>query len=211
MTSQLNRFNRIAIVYDLLAKIVFGKSMRWAQTFFLGSISDQSNVLIIGGGTGWIARDLLSVKPSAHIVYIDASDKMLASAKQRLRAYPENIQFIHGTQDDIPEDSEFGTIITNFYVDLFPPDVLNIHIKRIGSHLKADGKWIVTDFVSDRNWHRFLLWVMYRFFKTTAAIHARVLPDWQQLMKTNNFVVIETREFYRGFIRASLYKRNFNE
>jgi tRNA (cmo5U34)-methyltransferase len=211
MTSQLNRFNRIAIVYDLLAKIVFGKSMRRAQTFFLGSIADQSNVLIIGGGTGWIARDLLSVKPGAHIVYIEASDKMLASAKQKLSAYPENIQFIHGTQDDIPEGFEFETVITNFYVDLFSPDVLNIHIKRIGSHLKPDGKWIVTDFVSNRNWHRLLLWVMYRFFKTTAAIDARVLPDWQQLMETNNFNAIETGEFYRGFIRTCLYKRNLNE
>jgi ubiquinone/menaquinone biosynthesis C-methylase UbiE len=208
MTSQLNQFNRIASIYDLLAKIIYGKSIRRAQTFFFKSIPDHSNVLIIGGGTGWIARDLLSVKLDVRVVYIEASDKMLAKAKDKLNAHQKKIDFIHGTQDDIPTGAEYKTIITNFYVDLFPDEILDTHIKRIRTHLEVDGQWIVTDFVGNRKWHRFLLWVMYRFFTATAAIHARTLPDWQSIMRTNNFSVIETKEFYHGFIRTCLFEKS---
>ena len=53
----MNGFNSIAPVYDALATLVFGRSIRNAQLCFLGDIGYRGKVLILGGGTGWFAGD----------------------------------------------------------------------------------------------------------------------------------------------------------
>ena len=92
----LNQFNRIAFLYDFLVQLVFGNCVRRAQLEFLGSLPGGT-ILIIGGGTGWIAEPLLR-RPGITIHYLEASDKMLERSRRRLGQFSERIIFIHGTE-----------------------------------------------------------------------------------------------------------------
>jgi tRNA (cmo5U34)-methyltransferase len=211
--ARLNTFNRIAPVYDLLTRIVFGSAMKKAQVHFFDQVSHRAKVLIIGGGTGWIARELLNIKPLTLITYIDASDKMISKAKTLLSAF-NTVRFIHGTEHDIPEGQVYDVVITNFYFDLFSDHVLSENISLIGRHLSAEGKWLVADFIDhNKRWQKAMLSVMYGFFQITASLAAVSLPDWRRCMLKKGFREMGSEEFYGGFIRSSVFKKvsAFNE
>jgi tRNA (cmo5U34)-methyltransferase len=119
MSSPIDRFNLVAGYYDWLVRLVFGKSMREAQAYFLKDVPPGCNVLILGGGTGWILRALLDKQPDCKVWYIEASSEMIKRTKQKIESDQRRVTFIHGTEDSIP-DAGFDFVVTNFFLDLFP-------------------------------------------------------------------------------------------
>lgn len=203
----LNTFDRIAWVYDGLARLVFGRSVVNAQLQYLSCIKEKSSVLILGGGSGQVAEELIRRCPSAHIWYIEASSQMISLTQ--LRNIPQqNITFIHGTEESIPENCVFDAIITSFYLDLFPDTAQRKIIKKITSFLAPEGTWLVADFVDERKiWQRFLLKVMYSFFRVVSKIQATELVDWRKNMCSQGMTKVEATPFFGGFITSVLYKR----
>ncbi len=51
-------YNNSAWFYDSLAGLVYGKALVKAQVYLLQYIPADSNILIVGGGTGWILMNL---------------------------------------------------------------------------------------------------------------------------------------------------------
>jgi ubiquinone/menaquinone biosynthesis C-methylase UbiE len=206
LKANLNQFNKIAAIYDLLAKIIFGRAMLLSQIHFFNQVPKNGNVLIIGGGSGWIGSELLKIAPEVTITYIEASENMLSKAKEKLKNFSMNVHFIHGTELSIPGDERYDVVITNFFLDLFPDSKLNDVVLRIRSHLKKKNMWIVTEFVNEKIWwQQMLLWVMYRFFSVMCKIEARKLPSWKHTLQRVGFVKINEHMFYHGFISSSLY------
>jgi tRNA (cmo5U34)-methyltransferase len=205
MTRKANDFDGIAPWYDFLVKIVFGRSMRRAQELYLDLLPAEGRVLILGGGSGWIAESLLRLHPEQRVTFVEASMKMLEMAEEKLREKSHQITFIHGTHENIPEGVYEG-IITNFFLDLFSTDDLSALIHRLRKHFKAGGYWIITDFVEEKWWHRPFLRTMYTFFKVTSNIGATQLPRWQGTMKKNGVREINSASFYGGFICTKLYQ-----
>jgi tRNA (cmo5U34)-methyltransferase len=203
---KLNGFNQIAPFYDALAKIVYGKSVIHAQLHFLNSIEDGSRVLILGGGTGWILKELLSLRPGCEVYYVEASDKMISLSKAKIQSH-HRVHFIHGTEESIPTPLQVDVVITNFYLDVFSIQQLQVVASKINDSVRARGGWIVTDFASDKWWHILLLKVMYRFFKTFCKIEASRLPDCAAVIKGLEFAEVDSKEFYNGFIKTTFYKR----
>ncbi len=200
-----NDFDKLAFIYDQLARLVFGKSMVESQKHFLNAIPEGSRILILGGGTGWILMELLKIKKEMSVCYIEASAKMIDIAKARLNR-DERIQFIHGTESDIPSDSQFDFIITNFYLDLFTNESLKIVIGKIGNSLAPQGKWIATDFTSNQWWHRVMLKVMYFFFNVTCNIESKKLPEWSKEFQAISAKQLDSKKFYGGFIQTTIFQ-----
>lgn len=199
----LNTFNWIAPSYDRLVKLVFGSTLLNAQLAFIDSIQDNDSILILGGGSGEFLRALLDRKPAAAICYIEASKKMLELSKSRVSKH-HKIDFIHGTEDDIP-NSNFNVVITNFFLDLFPDSELKVVVEKINDRLIPGGKWIVTDFEnSPRIDHRLLLSAMYLFFRLANSIRATKLPNWRLALASKELYPKEERIFRRGFVKSTL-------
>src|SRR5688572_10145370 len=114
MNSTLNRFNRVAGVYDILARMVFGRSIQQAQLHFLNELPTQGNILILGGGTGWILKSILKVRPLITIWFVEASDAMIAKAKQQAGNDEARIHFIHGTEETLVPEVQFDAVLANF-------------------------------------------------------------------------------------------------
>jgi hypothetical protein len=52
-----------------------------------------------------------------------------------------------------------------------------------------------------------MLKIMYGFFKVTASLETASLPAWRRCMVKNRFREVESKEFYRGFIHSSIFKK----
>ena len=78
-------YNKIAPVYDLLSRLVFGGAIVNAQRLLLpGLPRGQYRVLIVGGGTGWILDELGKQRPQGITVdYVEVSEKMISISKKR--------------------------------------------------------------------------------------------------------------------------------
>ena len=76
-------YDSIALIYDRLARLVYGRSLVNAQLYLLDAIPAEAHVLIVGGGTGWVLEEITKRHPSGlSIDYIDAASKMVALAKK---------------------------------------------------------------------------------------------------------------------------------
>ena len=209
MKSGLDGFNAIARQYDFLKQLVFGKAIYQSQISFLTSIPNGCKILVIGGGSGEILPVLAESCPEAEIWFIDASSEMLRIAGRRLSdTSPAKVRFIHGTEQDLPDNILFNVVITNFFLDLFSDAKVRGLCTLISSKLSADGMWLVSDFVDGKKiWQRFLLWTMYRFFALACHVEARRLPAWSDHIQWAGMEEISSRLFFGGFIRSVLYKK----
>jgi tRNA (cmo5U34)-methyltransferase len=208
----LKGFDVLAPVYDRFASLVYGTAIREAQVFFLKTIPSSGNVLILGGGTGWLLVELLRMRPQCKVWYIEASAKMIEQAQKKLSQEQQGrVTFIQGTQDSIPQGMQFDVVITAFFLDLFSPATLRRVIDAIELSLMPEGVWLVADFV-ERNvsWQRLLLKMMYTFFRWCCGIEARQLPPWEQYMDNLQWEEKEEQLFFGGFIKSVRYSRQRN-
>lgn len=201
----LNGFDPIAKIYDKLARIVFGRSIRDSQLHFLSLIPVNAEILILGGGTGWILNEILKIKPASRIWYVEASAEMISLSKKN--SVSTNICFIHGTEDNIPPSQNFDVVVTNFYLDLFAYEKLPEVIDKILPRLKREFIWIATDFVNEGKWwQNVLLKIMYFFFGIVSNIDSKHLPDWISILQKSRLHLIDSKCFYSGFIKTSVFR-----
>ena len=196
-----NNFDDVAFIYDFLAQLIFGKSLRKAQICFLRNIPNDAIVLVLGSGTGWIAEEILKEKPGSKITLLDASQKMTGRARKRLSNKPVDI-FCADESKVFP--IPFDVVILPFFLDLFPDKKMNSVMENIKKNSKPESVWLVTDFVSDKRWQRVYLWIMYRFFSCTCNIEADKLPDWKTILTSNDLLIREKKRFYKGFIQSAV-------
>ncbi len=198
-------FDKIASVYDGLAQLVFGNSIKQAQLYFLNEIAPQSNVLILGGGTGWLLAELLKLNPTCEVWYIEASEKMLKLSKLKTN-HSSRVHFIHGTEDSIPNETKFDVVITNFYLDLFTNTALDSVLAKIQEAGKPGTLFLATDFIDRKKWWQsILLKTMYIFFHNTCKVEASRLPDWHQQLTKRNLVQKKSKLFFGEFIETTVY------
>ena len=202
----MNNFDRVAPIYDKLVGIVFGKAMRHAQTRFLKKIGAHSKVLILGGGTGWLLAELLSMRPDCQVIYIDASRKMIDLAQKKVGPNSQNVTFIHGTEKQIPASASFEVVITHFYLDLFEQHSCAQVCAVIRNYCHPGSLWISCDFENRAWWHGITLRVMYIFFGLTSNLRTKRLPNWKACIQDTGFAKIRVAYYSGNFICSALYK-----
>lgn len=196
-------FDFLAPVYDSLARLVFGKAMVESQTCFLDRIPAGSEILILGGGTGWLLEKISDQNKSCKILYVDISAEMITRSKQR--ETNDEIYFVQGTEQAIPKEKKFDVIITNFYFDLFSDKTLMQIVARIDRHTKPTSVWLVTEFIDVIWWHRLMLKVMYLFFRMICRIESSRLPQWKTILQANGWNEGGGQLQFKGFINTSFW------
>lgn len=200
--SELNRFDKVAGIYDRLASMVFGKSIRAAHTDCLEHLLDEGDIAVLGGGTGWWLPAFLKSHPRCRVYYIEASKTMIELAQTKLDAF-NRVEFLHGTEEALSQiDFQFDAVITCFYLDLFSEQRLARVVSIIDRKLNEGGRWCVADFACDRWWHHVMLHVMYSFFRAIGACDTTKLPAWQKAIASKPMKLIWHRSYYGRFIRS---------
>jgi len=206
MDKDMNAFDNVSGVYDSLASLVYGSSIKNAQLFYLEELRHSKCILIIGGGTGWILQSLLEINQNATVWYVEASAKMLEIAKGRKLAEGGSIKFVHSTEKSLPDFPVFDAVVANFYFDLFSDEGLKNVLAKLTRSLFPGAILLVADFNQPHHWwQRLLVSSMYRFFRIVSRLETKQLPRWQHFLEQSNFRLLKTRTFYRGFIQSAVY------
>ena len=202
--NKLMGFDSIAKYYDLLARLVFGSSILSSQTIFLNKIPPSSNVLVLGGGTGWWLKELLFNISGCRILYIERSVEMMKLAMKANK--DSRIVFMLGTENSLNSWNEFDVVITFFFLDLFQEKKLQEVIEKIRLSMKPNALWLAADFVKTKWWHSVMLSMMYAFFWFTTGLRNQRLPNWDKLLLQNRLENVARVVFYESFIMSALYR-----
>ncbi|MGC3945901.1 MAG: class I SAM-dependent methyltransferase [Chryseolinea sp.] len=204
----LNSYDSIAPIYDRLAGLVFGSSIRKAQLVHLNELANASTILIVGGGTGWILRDVLRTNGAAKILYVEASAQMIALAKKNVtEADSHRVTYIHSTENALSDIDQVDAVIINFFADLFTAGELVQVIQRFRGRLKDNGYLLCTDFVDDSIWQKAMLKVMYTFFWLTTGLSTHQLSSWRRIITDQHFKCLRSTAFWGRFIISELYQK----
>ncbi len=206
--SRVDGFNRVARWYDWLKHLVFGTSISDSEVHFLHALPSSGDILVLGGGTGRFLGPLLAVRPDIRVCFVDASSVMLKLAQNHLpERYTDQVVFVHGTENDIPQGKGFDAVITYFFLDLFTGEQLTEVCRKLNASLKENGIWLVSDFVDNgKAFQRLLLFAMYTFFRSVAGVRAARLPKWQEQLP-EKLQRIDCTTFCNEFILAGVYRK----
>lgn len=198
-----NNFNLIAPIYDRLSFMVFGRTLRDAQIKNLNDVQPACKVLIVGGGTG----EVLEWLPNAdlHVTFVELSKGMLEKAKIRNGRLDRNkVEFVN--TDVMKIQGTFDLIITNFFLDCFSPEKLQIVLAHLKTLLDSSGQIFVTDFVnSDKLKHRMLLKLMHSFFRIFSSLESKELADIPSAIEQAGFRKIRFQKLEQGFLFNAAY------
>ena len=205
-----NNYNRIAKYYDTLSRVIYQRAIIKAQVFLIQFVKDNDNILLVGGGTGWILEELSKLqKKNVSVVYVEKSEAMIDLAKKRTAP---NIKttFILQPVEYYLSSERFDVIITPFLFDNFKKNKINILFTKLDVFLKPRGIWLYADFVNDSTekklWQRLLLKTMYKFFRLTADIETQQLVDMKPYFK-KKYQLLTEQLYYKKFIQALAYRK----
>jgi ubiquinone/menaquinone biosynthesis C-methylase UbiE len=205
-------FDTIAIFYDSLVKLVFGKTIRLAQTNMLQAVPPGSRVLIVGGGTGWILEELSIVHGTGlRITYIDSSAKMISLAKKRYAA-SNRVKFVAESIKTAQLKDTYNVIITPFFFDMFSAYNAQKVFEKLNRHVNEASLWLYTDFVctpQNTFYQKTLLKVMYWFFRFTCGIEATKVPDMERFFLQNGYRLALEKKFLGNFITSRVYNPSY--
>ncbi len=201
-----SNYDNAAWFYDSLAGLVFGQTIKKAQVFFLQAIKPGSNVLIVGGGTGWILEEISHRHPAGlSIDYVELSKNMLIHARCRFTGL-NDVSFIHSDIELLPDSRKYDAIITPFIFDSFGALTTKRVFNLLVSRLKDTGIWLYTDFRKPtERWQKALLKSMYLFFRIICRLEADELPDMMDLFENSTCILLDEKRFYADFIVSRLY------
>ena len=113
-------FDRIAKIYTILEKVVFGNQLQWARTCQLDMIKDRQRILLIGEGRGRLFTELLKANTGAAITLVDSSEKMLSEIKNSIPSNNlVNHKLINLSFEDFKPIHKFDAVCTCFFLGLF--------------------------------------------------------------------------------------------
>jgi ubiquinone/menaquinone biosynthesis C-methylase UbiE len=210
-------FDAIAPAYRTLETISFGGVLQRARVACLGEIRTSQRALIVGEGNGRFLGELLRVHPNVEVDCVDASQRMLELARQRIeRRSPADairVRFLH---QDItswsPPEASYDLIVTHFFLDCFSEDRIADVVNKLSGAATADATWLIADFrmpVGGFARIRARLWlaVMYRFFRITAGIEATALVDPSPFLRKAGFALAPQHLFRSGMVKSELWRR----
>ncbi|WPV65763.1 class I SAM-dependent methyltransferase [Chitinophaga sp. LS1] len=211
MQQTKNNYDIVASQYDWLSKVVFYRSLENAQVSLLKYIPAGSQVLIVGGGTGWILERLAQLHHNGlRITYVELSGNMITLSQKR--DYKENtVDFVNLPIEDFTPDLDYDVIITPFLFDNFVPERAQSVFWQLHNSLKKDGLWLFADFYYDKEksrwWHKLLLKIMYSFFRLFCNIEANSLFNMATCFEQGKYEVLHKRFFYFDFIQSIAYRK----
>ena len=203
-------YDTIASNYDWLSRLIFGKALINAQLHLLAYIQDDSHVLIVGGGTGWILEELVFLeKKGLNIDYVESSAEMMILSKKR-KCGPNQVQFIQMPIESYVSNSSYDVIITPFLFDNFTMEKIGHVFFLLNDMLVNKGLWLYADFVymssASPFWQKILLKSMYLFFRITAKIETNKLVDMSPFFKCG-FGIMSEKSFYAKFVKSIVFQK----
>jgi ubiquinone/menaquinone biosynthesis C-methylase UbiE len=146
MSSNLDRYERIAPFYDLLdLPFEYSRYRKIRPLLFQGL---AGRVLDAGVGTG---RNIQFYPPEAEVVGVDVSPAMLARAKRRRLSLGVEVELLQMDVTHLEfEDQSFDAAVATFLFCVLPDDLQVAALREIGRVVKSGGTIRLLEYVRPR-------------------------------------------------------------
>lgn len=206
-------FDILAPHYRWMEIVLAGEKLQRCRTAFLSSIPTGKNVLILGEGNGRFLEKCRRAIPAAKITCVDASQRMLALARQRLGEDTGLTEFV--CADALTwtrPKGGFDLIVTHFFLDCFRPEQLEDLIGKIAEAAVPNANWLLADFQAapgglPRFRSQLILWTMYRFFRVTTRLPAKSLTSPDALLERQGFKLRKRQVSDWGLLHSDWWER----
>lgn len=201
-------FNNSAWFYDPLARLVYGRALIDSQTYLLQYVPKNANILVIGGGTGWILEEIRKIHSSGlKITYVEVAPGMIRLSKKRDKGNNQ-VTFITNAIENISLPNDFDIIITPFLFDNFTEQTLQKVFNHIQPTLKPGGLWLNASFqITGKWWQIMLLKIMFIFFRIICNVEASELPEIEKQFGRHGYCIISEKTFFYDFIISRVFRK----
>lgn len=189
--------------YQFLSQLIFGRALIDAQTESFNRLSENSDILIAGGGDG---EFLKYIKPFyGRLDFLDISEKMVLKARSKTKA---EVNWIVCDVFEFMPEHKYDHIIVPFLLDNFNDEQCRTIVPGFMEWLEPDGSIIVIDYTENPNlWQKILLKSMYLFFSVFAGVRVKNIPPMEKIFKENAFrKTMMSKSFYK-FIEIKTYRK----
>jgi ubiquinone/menaquinone biosynthesis C-methylase UbiE len=209
-------FDILASHYRWMERLLAGNKLQRCRRQFLDTISPPNRALLVGEGNGRFVVEFLKRFPEAEVVCLDASDKMLAEAQRAIEAAGLKSNAVTFVRADIfdwqPPRQKFDLIVTNFFLDCFTPEQIELVVQKLASVAEEKCDWLLADFCEPpRGWRKWrahwILTSMYLFFRFATKLPANHLAPPDDAVQKNGFVLANRVSYDCGLLHADLWRR----
>ncbi|MEZ4686197.1 MAG: class I SAM-dependent methyltransferase [Bacteroidia bacterium] len=120
-----------------------------------------------------------------------------------------SVAFQTGTLDDLDEDKQFDILVCPFFLDLFEGNMLCQTVDQLDRYLRAGGRVLYADFQPATGlkgiWSRFLIRLMYTFFRLFAGIQANRLENPWPYFEEKGYTGFAIRENGNSMFRSEVF------
>lgn len=205
-------FDRLAPHYDWLEAVTAGGRLQRARTHWLESLAGRRRILSVGEGHGRFAAACLARFPEAELTCVEASPGMLAKARRRTRGLAGRV---HWECQDVrawQPGQTYDAIVTCFFLDCFPPEILAGVVGRLASWAAEDAIWLLSDFDVPagglaRKRAQAVHALMYAFFRLATDLPARRLARPDAELTRQGFGLVGEERSEWGLLRSGLWQR----
>lgn len=193
-------FDRVAGIYDSLARIVFGCKWETIQTLAAPALNEKESILILGGGTGAILEELTCES----VTYVELSSKMLEQAKRR--SSKSNVTFYQADFLEWNTDLQFDAVYCPFFLDCFDQKRLDQVVSKIKGLLTPEGELHVLDFQKGNWYQQVITSMMILFFRATVNLKARSLLRIPTVISSSGFGELRSETLMSGWVFYKMFK-----
>ncbi len=140
-----------ANIYDIVNYFVFmifggGNNLR-NEIVGMAKLREAKSVLDIGCGTGNLSLEIVRRLPAGgHVIGIDAGEKMVALAKNKLQEKQMPIQFLRVSAENVPfKDEVFDCVFNVFLLHHLPMELKRAAFNEMYRVLKKGGELVTVD------------------------------------------------------------------
>ena len=194
-----DQYSLLAPFYNRLTKLVFGDQLKWSKTCFAENLSGKK-VLIIGGGDG---LDYQIFQDDLEGEYWEISRSMLLKSKINLEG--SDLSF-HLGFFQAEKENVFDEVWLHFVLDTMRDEEIESLLIEVRKSLKPKGKVYLADFFVPQNlYQRFKQSIMIHFFRMVANHKRKNLPDYEEILKRQNWLKNAERDILKGWVKAQVW------
>lgn len=179
--------NQLSYFYDFFAPTEEGKFRRYQIS--LAKLREGEKVLEVGCGTGVLSvLAKRRVREKGIVEGIDIAPKMVRKACEKAKKGNLEIGFRTASIDQLPyRDEFFDVVISGFMFHHLPVSVKARGLREVYRVLKRDGRFLLSDFCSPRN---YAVPIMYSFHLWKAATRFQLFGRLPGLLEESGFAQV---------------------
>lgn len=188
------KFDLLTPLFDPFIRLTMREETFKHRLVQEASLQQYNRILDLGCGTGTLAILLKRVCSSSLVIGVDADEKILQIAREKIRNAELNIPLDHGVAPNLPyTDESFDLVVSSLVFHHLTTENKVLTLKEVYRILRPNSHLLLADFGKPENIFMFLVSLVMRNFEETKDNYQGLLP---QMIRDVGFSQVQKVKHY---------------